>query len=279
MNTTFEIGSMTKQFTAVAILQLQEQGKLSVNDTIDKYFEGFEKGKKITVQSLLRMRSGLSDYINEPTVFFPADAAEEYNTKDSKEQDIDRDFVEKYLNDAPLRDEPGSQFYYCNTNYYLLGKIIEKVSGMTYEDYISEKIFIPCEMTKSNTDFKGTEAIGYDAAGNSKSLTHNVAMGCGDINSNIIDVFKWDQSLLNHKIISEKSFIEMTTGDSPYCYGVFADDLSILHGGSTYVFNSYNIIYLKDKMTITVLVNEPIESTSSTAIAGNIRKFFTGQEV
>lgn len=279
MNTTFEIGSITKQFTAAAILQLQEQGKLSVNDTLDKYFDGFEKGKKITIQNLLRMRSGLYDYINDPSTFFPKEAADEYLEKSEKNEDVDRDFVEKYLNNAPLKEEPGTNFYYCNTNYYLLGKIIEQTSGMTYEDYIKEKIFVPCDMTRSNTDFRATDAKGYDVTGKSLSITPNIAMGCGDINSNVIDVFKWNQSLLSNKVISEKSFTEMTTGDPTYCYGVMAADTSILHGGSTYVFNSYNVIYLDKNIIITVLINKPIEKSSSGSITGNIYKLFNGEEI
>lgn len=279
MNTTYEIGSITKQFTAAAILQLQEQGKLSVNDTLDKYFKDFENGKKITIQNLLRMRSGLYDYINDPSKFFPQEAADEYLEKSERNEDVDRDFVEKYLNSAPLKEEPGTNYYYCNTNYYLLGKIVEQLSGMTYEDYIKEKIFVPCDMTKSNTDFRATDAKGYDVTGKSLSITPNIAMGCGDINSNVIDVFKWNKALTGKKVISEKSFTEMTTGDPTYCYGVIADENSMIHGGSTYVFNSYNVVYLKKNVMLTVLINKPIEKSSSGSIAGNINRLFNGEEI
>ncbi len=275
MKTTFEIGSITKQFTAVSILQLQEQGKLSVDDTLDKYFPDFTIGKEITIKNLLRMESGLYDFLDDPTRFFPQDVGEQVQKMEDTEKEVDPDLVEKYLYQARFMTDPGKQFFYCNTNYYLLGKIVEKVSGISYDDYFQKKLFDVCGMSRTNTKFKATDAIGYDGEGKQLSITKNMAFGCGDINSNVIDVFKWDRSLIKNKLISEKSFTEMKSHSNVYGYGVFADSMSILHGGSTYVFNSYNEIHLLDDVTVIVLVNQPTEICSSTAVAGNLYKYFT----
>jgi CubicO group peptidase (beta-lactamase class C family) len=97
---------------------------------------------------------------------------------------------------------------------------------------------------------------------------------CGDVNSNVIDMFRWDRAMINHSLMNKESFEEFTTTNAGYGYGVFADDLSILHGGSTDVFNAYNSIYLTDNMTIVVLVNKPDDKLSSTVIAGNLRRFY-----
>ncbi len=274
MNTTFEVGSITKQMTAVAILQLQEEGKLSVEDTLTKYFPKFTKGENITLRMLLQMRSGLYDYINDNYVFYPKEIAEQLIEMEYNLEEVERDFVLDYFYSSQLKSIPDENFYYCNTNYYLLGKIIEQVSGMTYEDYLHKNLFTPGNMTKTNTEFQNTEAKGYDPQGRYYSIPKNLAFGCGDVNSSVIDLFKWDRALIKHSLMTKESFEEFTTTNAGYGYGVFADNISILHGGSTDVFNSYNIIYLTDDMTIVVLVNKPEDKLSSIVVAGNLRKFY-----
>lgn len=277
MNTTFEIGSITKQMTAVAILQLQEEGKLSVEDSLTKYFPKFTKGENITLSMLLRMRSGLYDHINDLYSFYPADVANQLVEMEYHHEDVERDFVLEYIYLSDLKEIPDEKFSYCNTNYYLLGKIVEMVSQKSYEDYVKEKLFEPCNMTSTNTEFQGTVAKGYDAMGRYYSITKNIAFGCGDVNSNVIDMFKWNRALMKHTIMSEESFLEFTTTKAGYGCGVFADSLGILHGGSTDVFNSFNIIYPEDNVTIVVLVNQPEDKLSSTVIAGNLRRFYQEQ--
>lgn len=274
MNTTFEVGSITKQMTAVAIMQLQEQGKLSVEDPLTKYFPEFTKGENITLRMLLQMRSGLYDYINEMYNFYPRKIADQLIEMEYNLEEVERDLVLDYFYDTQLKSLPDQIFHYCNTNYYLLGKIIEQVSAMTYEDYLQDNLFTPGNMKNTNTDFQNTEAKGYDSEGRYYSIPKNIAFGCGDVNSNVVDLFKWDRALVNHLFMSKDSFEEFTTTQAGYGYGVFADDLSILHGGSTDVFNSYNIIYLSDNMTIVVLVNKPDDKLSSTVVAGNLRRFY-----
>ncbi|MDD5948979.1 MAG: serine hydrolase [Lachnospiraceae bacterium] len=273
MNTVYEAGSITKQMTAAAILQLQEQGKLSVSDCISKYFPKYKYGDQITLKMLLTMHSGLSDYINDPEGFFGEELGQELIQKEYDGESVDRDLPLQYFYDVPLLSEPGSRMFYCNTNYYLLALIVEQVSGISYDDYMQQNIFDRCGMNHANREFQKTDAKGYDKQGRYFSIPAGLAFGCGDVNDSVIDIFKWDRALQNGTVISEASFQEMTASKT-YGYGVYADSTSILHGGSTDVFNAYNIMYRKDDVTIVVMINKPIEESSSTAVAGNIRKIY-----
>ena len=157
LTTRFAIASNTKQITAVAIMQLVEDGKVNLDDTIDKYFPNFKYANQITVRELLQMRSGLVDYLNAPELYF----------KDEESLKILNDYREKpyfdeYVSDSrwtadiilnnlylnELQFEPGQAYDYCNTNYYLLGLIIEQASGVSYEDYIKEDEYIVEGSTK-----------------------------------------------------------------------------------------------------------------------------------
>ena len=140
-NTVYDIASCSKVFTAVSILQLQEKGKLDINDTIDKYFPDYPEGKRIKIYNLLHMNSGIPDYLNEPALFFGLEG----DALDDRLRDLysDRISDEELLNTmykAPLLYEPGSAMTYSNTNYKLLAYIIEKVSKMKYCDYLKKYI-------------------------------------------------------------------------------------------------------------------------------------------
>lgn len=277
MNTVYEAGSITKQMTAAAILQLQEQGKLSVDDTLDQYFPDYKHGKEITLKMLLTMRSGLMDYINDPESFYGKELGQEIIQKELDGEPVDRNLTLKYFFDAPLFCKPGTRMFYCNTNYYLLALIIEQVSGIEYGDYMQNNIFDKCDMKTANREFQKTDAKGYDGEDRYFSIPSGISFGCGDVNASVLDLFKWDRALINNTVITKESFEEMTDSKT-YGYGVYADSTSVLHGGSTDVFNAYNIMYLKDDITIIVMINKPIEKSSSTAIAGNIRKIFLENE-
>lgn len=211
---TYELGSISKQMTAAAILRLEEKGLLSTEDTLDRFFPEYSLGSRITLDNLLRMKSGLYDYISDYYIVFGDFAEEYYRRADSdndEEPDFPRDFLLEYLFDTPLRDEPGTEFYYCNTNYYLLGLIIEQVSGMSYQEYLQKNIFEPCGMTTANNDFRGTTARGYYKDGSTLSMRTSTALGCGSVNGSVFDVFKWYEGLLSGKVISAESLEKMTS--------------------------------------------------------------------
>ncbi len=273
MNSVFETGSITKQMTAAAVLQLRDRKLLSLEDKIGKFFEGYRYGDKITVKMLLTMRSGLTDYINSPDDFFPPAVNAEIRRKERACLPLERDIVLKNFYDAPLVTEPGRTYFYCNTDYYLLAMIIEKVSGMSYEDYIRRNIFEKCGMASSNVEFQGTDTKGYDSASLYYSIPESLALGCSSVNSNVIDLFRWNTALASGRVIRKKSFREMTESRS-YGYGVYRFEDSILHGGVTDVFNSYNVYYIDEKVSIIVLSNCPVYECNATVFAGILRKLY-----
>ncbi len=275
---TYEIGSLSKQFTATSILMLYEDGKIDLNDSIDKYFPEFKQGKIITIRNLLNMRSGLYDYINDAHKFFSSDFVDEYLARaDSDNEDtpdFERDFLLEYLYSAPIRNTPDIDFYYCNTDYYLLGLIIEQVSGLCYQEFLEKNIFIPCGMLTANNDFMGTTTRGYYADGSTLSMRTSTALGCGSVNAGVYDLHRWFTQLYNGKLISEESLKEMTTSVGGYGFGVICSPSLWYHGGSTDVFNSFAAYYPQNELLIIALSNTPIESTSTTYVAKNMWEMY-----
>lgn len=271
INTTFEIGSVTKQITAAAVMQLQEKGKLSVNDKLSKYFPEYQYGEDITIKMLLNMRSGLTDYINDPFEYYPRKVANKIEQSTVTNKKVEDDIVLKYFYSAPLFIKPDSSYFYCNTNYYLLAKIIEQASGVSYNEYVQENIFKPCGMTNSNTDFQATDTKGYDWKKRYCSFPKDYALGCGNINSTVVDLYKWNNCFFNNKVVSKKSFKEMTDTES-YGYGLNVQNGEIFHAGATQVFNAYSTYYPKDKITIVVLINKPQNQLYAAEIARSIYK-------
>ena len=130
--TVFRIGSVTKQFTATAILLLAQDGKLKVSDPLSRYFSWFARGDDITLHHLLSHTSGLVSYTGLP-------GFSQTVTAEAKPEEIIARF-----RDLPLEFEPGSRFSYCNSGYFLLGEIVAKVSGKSYAEFLRERIFTSC---------------------------------------------------------------------------------------------------------------------------------------
>lgn len=274
INTTFEAGSITKQMTAAAVMQLVAAGKLAVSDKVSKYFPDFEAGDKITIEMLLNMRSGLTDHINSADDFFPKNVYRRIEIKQMECRPVEEGLVLDYLNTAPLLAEPDSTYFYCNTNYYLLACIIEQVSGMSYYEYIQKNIFDRCGMNHSNLEFQKTDTRGYDYKDRYYSIPSALALGCGDVNSNVTDLFKWNVLFTSGKVVKKKVFKKMIDSES-YGYGVYCHDDSIFHAGVTNVFNSYDGYYFDGKLSIIVLSNCPVAKVNTTTVARNIYKLWT----
>ena len=251
VNTRFAIASNTKQFTAVAIMQLMEDGKINLDDTIDKYFPKFKYANQITVRELLQMRSGLVDYLNAAELYF----------KDEESLKILNDYREKayfdeYVSDSrwtadiilnnlylsELQFEPGQAYDYCNTNYYLLGLIIEQASGVSYEDYIKENIFKPCGMKISSMSAEDTDAKGHGSVESGEIVVNpKFTFAAGNIYTNVYDLLRWERMLHTGKLLSQESYNEMITPseDSGYGFGLIISDGIIRHSGVIDGFNSY----------------------------------------
>lgn len=279
IQSTYEIGSVCKQMTAAAIMQLAEKNKLSIDDKLSKYFPDYKYGDNITIKLLLTMHSGLIDHINAPEDFFPRKIYHKISKCELDGTPLEKDIVLNYLYSAPLLTKPGKTYFYCNTDYYLLAKIVEIVSGETFEDYIRSNIFDRCGMYDSNQIFHETSTKGYDYKKRYYSIPSEFAFGCGDVNSNVLDLFKWNTEFSEGRVVNKKSFGEMINSES-YGYGVYCDNRSeaILHGGTTNVFNAYNIYFINEKLSIIVLSNTPSIECNTTEIAGKLRKIWKNFE-
>lgn len=266
--TIFTTGSLTKQFTATAILKLQEEAKLSVNDSISKFLEGVPKDKHdITIHQLLTHSSGVVGNLGYGVDFVPI----------SKEE-----FLNQVYN-SPLDFEPGKQYSYSNVGYSILAMIIEKISQTDYETYLQKNLFQQAGMQhtgylspiwdtaqiahgyKCGEDW-GTHLLKWQADSNQISWH---LKGNGGILSNPSDLYKWYISLNENKIISKKSFEQLTfshvkeneSGDSHYAYGwaIMNSDRNtkiIAHNGSNGVFYADFIQLTGENTVIIYMTNE-----------------------
>ena len=276
INTTFEAGSISKQMTAAAVMQLVQAGKLATSDKLSKFFPDFEASDKITIEMLLNMRSGLTDHINSADDFFPKNIYRRIEVKQMACEPVEENLVLEYLNDAPLLAEPDSTYFYCNTNYFLLARIIEQVSGMSFAQYMQKNIFDRCGMRRTNLEFQKTDTRGYDYKDRYYSIPASLALGCGDVNSSATDLFKWNVLFTSGKVVKKKTFKKMIDSES-YGYGVYCHEGSIFHTGVTNVFNSYDGFYFDDKLSIIVLSNCPAAKVNTTTVARNLQKMWCNE--
>ncbi|MDD6039300.1 MAG: serine hydrolase [bacterium] len=270
-HSTFEAGSITKQFTAAGILKLEEEGKLKTTDCLSTYYPDYKYGGDITIDMLLHMRSGLADHIDAPFGFYPEDVAQKVWDAELNGTELPKDITISYFEDVPLTGKPDEHFTYCNLNYRLLADIIEKVSGQDYDSFIQNQFFDPIGMKESNLNYQDTSTVGYECSKIYYSIPKATVLGAGDLNTTVFDLYFWDKALIRNEVLSEEQTKKMFHPIDGYGCGVFNNGDTILHGGSTDVFNSYNIVYPKEEMIIIVLINKPLAESSSTAIANNTR--------
>ncbi|MBK7128255.1 MAG: beta-lactamase family protein [Crocinitomicaceae bacterium] len=200
--TKFRIASNTKQFTAACILQLEEQGKLSLNDTLGKYFSGFEYGNTVTIHMLLTHSSGIQDYF-------------QFKEFDLKPAVISKDSMVSLLKNKLFNFLPGTDLNYSNSNYFLLGMIIEKVSGESFENYLNKHILKIADMHNTGIDCYDTillnRAKGYKISSNEYSnafdqnYTWDLMFAVGSMYSTVEDIYHWDIALRGNDILSEAS--------------------------------------------------------------------------
>lgn len=276
-DTCFRIASLTKQFTAVAVMQLVEEGKLSLDDTIDKYFPSYKYGKKITVKNLLTMTAGIKDYINkdgDTNTYAYNESQLEYKVSAENSAKKNKKAVMDWILDQKLNFEPDEKYMYSNSAYFLLGDIIEQVSKTSYEKYIKENILKPSGMM--NTGFEGTDklAVGYqDIYDNAWTLYPGVGYSATSLISNVPDLLKWVDALCTNKLISEKSFKEMTTpykGNYGYGFVVSKDSNMISHTGKIDKYNAA-LVFTKDENQIYIALSN-YSNSSPINLFNNIQK-------
>ena len=209
INTCFYVGGLTQQVTAAAVLLLAEDDKLSLNDTIDAYFHDYACGADITVQNLLDMTSGIKSYILRTDISdmaaYPAiDLGDKLSKDNSYEEN--KSAVLDWIFRQELDFEPSEAFAISDSNYYLLGEIIAKASGESYESYVKSHLFKPLAMNNTGFEENDRLAAPFDEGAETDKLTF-AGVGysaCGMI-SNMSDILRWSDGIFTDGILSEKS--------------------------------------------------------------------------
>ena len=282
VNTRFYIGGITKQFTAAAVLMLSEKKKLSLDDTLDKYFPDYEAGGKVTVKQLLNMTSGINTYVLHNDITTPSNyligdldekVKEDNSAKENKELILDWIFSQKLI------FAPGTKFDESESNYFLLGEIIEQASGMSYADYLKTAIFAPLGMGSSNFEPDEKMALAYDKAANTKSLNYKgVGYSAFGMISNVSDLLKWTDGLLNNQVLTPASFKLMFSNQVSgikdnkisYGFGVKMNGKTAFINGKYDAFGSI-LSYNTDKSEIFVSLTNYTASDNK-AVRDNFKK-------
>ena len=256
-DTKFRIGSITKQFTAACILQLIEQGKLSLDDRLSKFIPGFPKGDSVTIHMLLNHTSGIADYTELSD--FGKVGTLTWST----------DSMILFFRNRPYNYSPGTKFKYTNSGFFLLGYIIEKVSGQSYENYLRKNILDKLGMMNTGVDRLDTilplRAKGYskvkDKYVNADFISLAWPFSAGVLYSTVDDMYKWDRALYGTSVISASSKQKMfTPGKSNYGYGIIIDSfenhLRTRHNGGIPGFLTHISRYINDDVCVIVLSND-----------------------
>ncbi len=276
----FRLGSITKQFTSMLIMQLVEEGKIKLDGHLIDYLPDYRKdtGERVTIHHLLTHTSGIPSYTDQPG-FFENISRDPYTVAD---------FVNKQAS-GDLLFEPGSKFAYNNSGYFLLGAIIEKITGKPYEVVLKERILDPLKMHDTGYDHHNTilkkRVYGYEKtpAGyeNTSYLDMSIPYSAGSLYSTVEDLYLWDQALYTDKLISEKSKeIMFKPFLNNYAYGWVVTKVPlgdsketasvVTHGGGINGFNTLIVRFVDEKNLIVLLNNTGGARLNemATAIAG-----------
>lgn len=284
VDNVFEIGSMTKQFTAISVMMLAEQGKLSVNDKINSYLPEYPNGDMITIHHLLTHTSGIRDFTRVKGLNGIA------------KSDLTPKELIDFFKDEQVDFQPGENFKYCNAGYILLGYIIEKASGISYAQFVKKEIFDRLNMTHSfyasHREVIPNRAYGYtqrnDQYLNNRYISFSIPYSSGSLMSTVHDLVIWQEALKNNILINEVStdhvFRDHYLNDGePIHYGYgwhireVNDKLSYQHGGSIFGFKSMGVYLPKEDVYVIGLTNcecnSPTKVTQEIAsiVADNLR--------
>ncbi|HEX3128257.1 MAG TPA: serine hydrolase, partial [Thermoanaerobaculia bacterium] len=283
----FEVGSLTKQFTSAAILLLQERGKLSVTDDITKYLPDYPThGQKITLDHLLTHLSGVPDYTSLPE-WLPR-----------VREDLTVQQIIDLFKDKPLDFSPGEKWSYSNSGYILLGAVIEKASGKTYEDFVEQEIFAPLGMKRSRYGHQNEvvpgRVAGYEKGEDGYKIADYVSMtqpyAAGALLSTVDDLALWAEALSGGKLLEKASLERMTTSaklisgqSTHYAYGLgisSEDGMQILeHGGGIPGFTSYLLTIPDQRLLVIVLSNNRSQEPSPNMLAFRVTMKALGKSV
>lgn len=261
---SYEIGSVTKQFTGVAIMQLVEQGKLGLDDDLKKYVPEFNtQGRTISIRRLLDHTSGIKGYTEIPE--FPPLGAHR----------LPKDTLLKLIGKKPFDFEPGEEEIYNNSAFFLAGMVIEKVSGMSYEDYVEKNLFAKAGMPDSHycseIEVHRGKATGYDSDSTGPvqkaAMSHVWPYAAGSLCASAIDLVAWNEALHQKgQILGQEAYREFITPGKlkdgttlGYAKGIAVYNRlgrrSLHHGGGIPGFLSENLYFPDDSLSVVVLYN------------------------
>jgi CubicO group peptidase (beta-lactamase class C family) len=284
----YQVGSITKQFTATAVMMLVEQGKINLDEKIGTYMPDLpDSWSKITLRHLLTHTSGLPDY-TAPTSFWKL-----------AQSPISQPDVIAAVAGLPLHFQPGDRWEYSNTNYFLLGMLVEKVSGKRYDQFLAERIFGPLQMTATSVNdlrkIIPNRASGYSLNGRemvNAELTHpSRAFSAGAMVSSVEDMAKWDAALSTESLLTRASLEQMWTPvklnngkTDGYAYGYaygfgwliinyHKKNTQLSHVGSIPGFTAVIRRYLDDQVTVALFVNT--DSADPATLADGVHRIVT----
>jgi len=296
----FRIGSVTKQFTAVALLKLQEEGKLSLDDKLSRYFPDFPRAGDITLAQMLHHTSGLFNYTAMP----------DYFAKDGLQHQPTADMIAYFTKMPKLLDfEPGTSWNYSNTAYFMLGAVVEKVEGKPLATVLKDRFFTPLGMTKTALDdeadivpgrVEGYAADGVGKFKNAGFISMTVPGGAGAMRSTASDLVRWNAALFGGKLLKPASFAAMTTPGKlgngelsgtvigkmegmpkvEYGYGLMLSTVDghrkVDHGGGINGFNASLTEFPADRVTVVVLSNTIGKDVGAGKVADKIERIALG---
>jgi D-alanyl-D-alanine carboxypeptidase len=307
-DSVFRVGSVTKQFTAVALLLLAEEGKVSLQDKLSKYYPNFPRANDITVEQMLHHTSGIYNYTSAPS--FAVDGMVHRST----------DEMVEYIGKLPKTQdfEPGTDWSYSNSAYFILGGVVEKAAGEPLANVFKTKLFTPLGMNHTalddETEIVAGRATGYSASApgkfsNAPFISMSIPGGAGSIRSTAGDLAKWNAALYGGKILKPASLAAMLTpgklsnGENSgtamakmmaaagapaatqsakheYGYALFLSEMEghrkIDHGGGIYGFSAALSEFPDDKTTVVVLSNVIGKDVGASKIADRIERLAIG---
>ncbi|MBB4633601.1 serine hydrolase domain-containing protein [Sphingosinicella soli] len=295
----FRIGSVTKQFTAVALLKLQEEGKLSLDDTLSKYYPDFPRAADVTLKQMLHHTSGIHSYTDDPSFL------QEAGLKRTTDE-----WVAHFAKMPKLQDfEPGTGWHYSNTAYFLLGGVIEKAEAKPLATVFQDRFFGPLGMQKTALDDESVilpgRVSGYDATGpnqfkNAAFISMTVPGAAGAMRSSASDLVRWNAALFGGTLLKPASFKAMIApgrlnsgknsstavpkmegfGPFEYGYALFVADVDghqrIGHGGGIFGFSSSLNEFPKDRITVSVIANGIGKDVGAGKVADRIERIALG---
>jgi CubicO group peptidase (beta-lactamase class C family) len=284
-DTKFRIGSITKQFTAMVIMQLVAEGKLKLDDKLTTHLPDYRKdtGDRITIAQLLNHTSGIPSYTSLPG-FFQNESRNPYKVAD---------FVKKFCS-GDLEFEPGTKWAYNNSGYFLLGAIVEKLTGQTYAQALQQRIFDPLGMKNTGYDVSATvlpkRASGYeykpDGYVNAPYLDMSLPYAAGSLYSTVEDLYLWDRALYLDKLLPAPLKQQMfTPGMNQYAYGWFVNPIklddgktelaTISHGGGINGFNTL-LIRAPERKEVVVLFDNTSRGSKLQGLASGVLSILHG---